>query len=243
MKLKSEWLDEKLGLEYQSNETDIWLESSITLRKLIGVLGILLPILLWFFLWMDTGRLKELESISHYYYTRVDGIFIVIVSLVAIFLIVYKGKEPIDFYLSLISGISALILLLFPTSSMISQFPDAQFAYSNTILDESTLRVWIHYLSAGLFLFVLALMSLFLFTKSNKSKSQRGRRKIWRNRIYRICGIGMIAAILIIAMRGLGWIDSDYYDQRNLTFWMEVIAVELFGISWLVKGETLLTDN
>ena len=86
-------------------------------------------------------------------------------------------------------------------------------------------------------------MSLCLFTKSDKPKHQRGARKIWRNRIYRTCGIIMIAALLVILSGMLELIPPDYYDGHHLTFWMETLAVESFGFSWLVKGRTLLRDR
>src|SRR6478735_2916006 len=98
-----------------SDPNEILVTQQITLRKLIGFLGILLPILLYVFLLIDIHYAKPLESISHYYFTRVSGIFVITVSLLAIFLIIYKGKERVDFIFSTLAGISALLLLLFPT--------------------------------------------------------------------------------------------------------------------------------
>jgi hypothetical protein len=40
----------------------------------------------------------------------------------------------------------------------------------------------------------------------------------------------------------LQWIPEDYYKSHQLTFWMETMAVECFGFSWLVKGETIFKD-
>ena len=37
-----------LKLDYPDND-NIWLSSGITLRKLVGIVGMLLPALLWFF--------------------------------------------------------------------------------------------------------------------------------------------------------------------------------------------------
>ena len=38
-------------------------------------------------------------------------------------------------------------------------------------------------------------------------------------------------------------IPEDIYQNHQLTFWMEALAVESFGFSWLIKGETLFKDK
>ena len=52
----------------------------------------------------------------------------------------------------------------------------------------------------------------------------------------------MTLALLVAFLGFLEVIPPAYYDAHNLTFWMEAIAIEAFGISWLIKGETILTD-
>jgi len=235
-------LTRALNVDYQEKD-NIWLTSSATLRMLIGILGMALPLLLWLFLYVASGYATSLESISHYYYTRVGSIFVIIVSLMAIFLIVYKGKEPVDFFLSFTAGIFALCVLLFPTSNITSICGDLDKNYSVTIIPGSLFRERFHYASAGIFLGCLAYMSLFIFTKSNIPEwSMRTTKKKISNIIYILCGIIMTLAMVIIFAGFLGWIPADFYDAHHLTFWMEALAVECFGISWLVKGQTLFKD-
>lgn len=229
-----------LNLDFK-DENSIWLTSSVTLRKIIGILGMALPFLLFVSLYMSSGLTYPLQSISHYYFTRVSSIFVIVISLMAIFLIVYKGKEPVDFYMSLIAGIFALLLVLFPTSNITDICCDINKKYSVTNLTESGFRITLHYISAAIFLLCLSFMSLFLFTRSDKSPEKRGSKKILRNRIYRICGVLMIIAVLIIFVGGVMY-PTEYYDKHQLTFWMETVAVESFGISWLIKGKTLFKD-
>lgn len=226
---------------------DIWLTSGYTLRKLIGILGMSLPLLLWLFLGIASNHYSVLESISHYYYTRAGSVFTIIVSLLAIFLFVYKGREPIDFYLSGIAGLFALCVLLFPTGNLVPELGDTSRPYATTYIApaaNSDFRETFHYISAAIFLLSLAFMSLLLFTRSRVSLKQRGRNKHIRNWIYVGCGIIMIVAILVIFIGGfLGAIPEDTYDRLSLTFWMETIAIEAFGFSWLVKGEAILKDG
>ena len=104
----------------------------------------------------------------------------------------------------------------------------------------SKFRAGLHYVSAAIFLSCLAGMSLFLFTRSNKSPEKRTPEKRIRNRIYRVCGVIMILAILGILAGVFGWIPDDAFDKYQLVFWFETIAIEAFGLSWLVKGEAIL---
>ncbi|MCG9792459.1 hypothetical protein [Flavobacterium algicola] len=234
-------ITEMLDVDFKEDDS-IWLTNSLTLRKVIGVLGMFLPLLLYVFLYVDSGVKYPLESISHYYYTRVSSIFVVILSMLALFLIIYKGKEPVDFFTSLTAGIFALCVVFFPTGNITNACCDAAAPYSVTKLNESAFREGFHYVSAGIFLVCLAYMSLFLFTKSDKAPSKRGDKKITRNHIYRTCGVLMIVAILVVFAGFLHLIPEPFYTSNHLTFWMETLAVECFGFSWLVKGETLFSD-
>ncbi|WP_430404250.1 hypothetical protein [Fluviicola sp.] len=151
-----------------TDDDRIWLTNGKTLRKTIGVLGMALPFLLLLSLYISSGFTESLESISHYYYTRVSGVFIGILSILGIFLIIYKGKEPIDLYVSLFAGLAVFFVVMFPTGNLSEICHDTSKAYCVTILSKSALRENIHYISAGVFLACLSFMSIFLFTKSKK---------------------------------------------------------------------------
>jgi hypothetical protein len=238
---------EKSELNVLLKKTDlennsIWLTNSLTLQKLIGILGMMMPLLLFVFLYLDNGLKYPLESISHYYFTRVCGIFVIILSLLAVFLIVYKGKDKVDFYISTAAGILALIVILFPTSNLTQLCGDLTKRYAVTILPESNFRMYFHYSAAGLFFLCLSYMTLFLFTKSNKSPNERGLKKTIRNRIYRTCGILIFLAVLILFAGSIKIIPAEFFKNYPLTFWMETLAIESFGFAWLIKGETLFKD-
>lgn len=216
----------------------IALSNQATLRKIVGILGMALPFLLYVFLYVDLGYNQTLPSISHYYYTRVCSIFVATMSMLAIFLIIYKGRAPLDFYLSAIAGIFAFCVVLFPTDNISG-------AFSVTVLKVSKVRPVFHYVSAAIFLTCLSVLSIFVFTRSDKSVKTRGIKKKRRNRLYRTCGGIMAAAILVILLWGINLLGTDltrFYNEHHLTFWMETIAVESFGLSWLVKGGAMMAD-
>lgn len=231
-----------LGLTY-SGEKDLWLKNSSTLRKVVGTLGMMLPVFLFVFLWIDSGLSHALPSISHYYYTRASSVFVALMSLLAIFLIVYKGEEPVDFFVSILAGVAALCVVLFPTGNLSYEVMDDSFRHSVTTLRDSSFREKFHYASAGVFLLSLAFMSAFLFTKTDKTGKEMTRNKKIRNIIYRGCAIMMVLAIVIILLGLFQVIPRAVYEENHLTFWMEVVAVESFGISWMIKGETLFRDR
>lgn len=230
-----------LDLDF-SEKNSIGLTEQRTLRILIGILGVFLPVLLYLFLYVDTGHSVPLESLSHYYYTRANSIFTITVSLLAVFLLVYKGKAPVDFYLSALAGIFALCLVLFPTDNLSSVCCDQEKTYSVTLLPRSPFREGFHYFSAAIFLTSLAVLSYFIFTISNKPAGERTRGKMHRNIVYKICGLFMALALLIVLAGKLEIITEPYYTDHHLTFWMETIAVESFGFSWLTKAEVFFKD-
>lgn len=243
--LKQTGLDKMLAVEFTGDD-NLWLQRSASLRKLVGALGMALPLLLVLYLLISNGRTAPLESISHYFYTRAGTIFTVILSLLAIFLILYKSEERLDFYISLVAGVAALLVVLFPTSNLYSPCDVCSTAGAGpivTYIENADLLPSLHYGAAAIFLGCLAYMSLFLFTKSNKSIQQRGTRKKIRNRIYRVCGVFMIAALLVMVLGLTEVIDPEVYYGNKLTFWMETLAVESFGVAWFIKGETLFKDK
>jgi hypothetical protein len=250
--------------DYQK-PNELWLTEPDTLRRLVGILGVLLPIMLPFFLWSDTGRTAPLESISHYYFTRVCAIFVTVVSLLAIFLLIYKGQTPGEFWLSTLAGIGALLLVMFPTDNIVkgvflkigrqgienglgkacdSCINSAESAYTATFLKDSTFRVEFHFIASGLFLLSLALLAAFVFTYTRKeiagvTDTAVVRRMKQRNLIYRLFGALMVLALVFVLV-GDKIVGEATYQLYHLTFWMETIAVESFGLSWLLRGDMLL---
>lgn len=156
-----------------TNDNTIWLTNSLTLRKIIGILGMAMPLLLFGFLYLDNGLEYPLDSISHYYYTRVSSVFVIILTLLAIFLIVYKGKDPADFYISLLAGIFAFLVILFPSTNLSQKCCDPNIKYAVTYLEPDTFRKNLHYTAAALFFICLSVMSLFIFTKSDKTPKKK----------------------------------------------------------------------
>lgn len=199
---------------------DLWLKR---IRNLAGFLGMILP-------WISligaiivsntTGVPAEFWptlSISATYYIcpALTGIL----TAASVVLMCYDGYSLRDNIVTTISGIFGIMIVLFPCACTVSGemvgFFQLPVAISNTI----------HCASACAFFILLSINSLFLFTIGEKEPTKQ--KKI-RNIIYRVCGIGMICALILMVL------PVSFFAK---TFVVEAIALTFFGISWLVKGQ------
>ena len=199
---------------------DLWLKR---IRNLAGFLGMILP-------WISligaiivsntTGVPAEFWptlSISATYYIcpALTGIL----TAASVVLMCYDGYSLRDNIVTTISGVFGIMIVLFPCACTVSGelvgFFQLPVAISNTI----------HCASACAFFILLSINSLFLFTIGEKEPTKQ--KKI-RNIIYRVCGIGMICALILMVL------PVSFFAK---TFVVEAIALTFFGISWLVKGQ------
>jgi hypothetical protein len=206
------------------SDPDSVIISYMTLRKIVGLLGISLPFVLVFgsFILDPTKQLQI--SVSAYYYTNMRDALVGIVCGVSLFLLAYHGYEWQDSLASKLAGLFALGIAFFPTSAT---------------HDKSDMISKLHYITAGIFFVLLSYMSIFLFTKSAGDMTPQ--KKI-RNRVYRICGIIMLISVIGIPMDVIPAIHNHIAFLKP-TLILETAALVSFGISWLTKGEALLKDK
>ncbi len=204
--------------------------SYLTLRKGIGFLGISLPFIL------SLGALIVFhngiqESISSYYYTGMRDVFVGILCAIGVFLFSYKGYESKDDIAGDLACAFAIGVALFPTA------PAGNVAALAGIIGI------VHLVFAAAFFLTLAYFSLFLFTKTDSKKTPT-KKKIQRNMVYKTCGYTMVICILLML------VDTVLPEELRVSlktyepiYWLESLAIVSFGISWLIKGETILTDK
>jgi len=201
--------------------------SYLSLRRTVGLLGVLLPFVLAIGLMMFFNQGIQ-SSISYYYHTAMGDVFVGIVCVIGIFLYSYKGYEPIDDIVGNFACIFAIGLALFPTHADPAH-PD-----------------WaghIHSICAALFFLTLSYFSICLFTKTG-SKQIKSNVKLLRNQIYLACGYIMLLCIFLIGLihiPALAELNAQLKEYSPV-FWFEAIAIVAFGISWLIKGEAILHD-
>ncbi len=204
--------------------------SYLTLRKAIGWLGLTMPFVLSIGgLVIFSATLQD--SISDYYYTGMENVFVGMVCVIGVFLFSYKGYEKKDDLAGDLACFFAVIVALFPTT------PEHDPSSAQKLIGV------IHFASAAMFFLILAYFSLCLFPKTSPTKKATAQ-KLARNKIYRICGALILVSLMLIAIFNLlpGSLADKFVSLRPV-FFLEAIAMIAFGISWLVKGETVLADK
>ena len=183
------------------------------LRAMIGWLGMLLP-------WIVVGLTWGFPpSISATWYTNACTPFMIILGSASFLLISYKGYERIDDVILTCSGIAGLMICLFPCKN-----PWEELDKVGTFMVDMQTSHIIHSVSAIVFFALLAYNSIFLFTKTSGEMTANKKK---RNIIYKVCGVGMLAAFLILL-----------FPAFPIKVWLtEAFALFFFGISFLTKAE------
>lgn len=217
---------------------DSLLISYQSLRRLIGVLALLLPLLCWFFA-SAIYDLPLLSSISSYYFTNVRDIFVGTLVGISFFLISYRGYERIDNWVTNTSGVLGILIAFFPTlPSGYGQTAANCNAIGFLLLSCPTANS-IHIIAASLFFLFLAVNAFFLFTKGSQ---QPTRQKKQRNLVYRLCGSTIFVLWLVTAFLAV-FKSGAAFQNSSLLFYLETAMLWAFAISWLIKGEFLLKDK
>lgn len=191
-------------------------------RNLVGFLGMILP---WLSL-MGAGIVAKTVgvpddfwrtlSISATYY--ITPFLTGILTAAAIVLMCYDGYDWRDNVVTTISGVFGIMIVLFPCNCTVATDYVGAFQLPVSVSN------FVHCFSACAFFILLSINSLFLFTLGESGTKMK---KI-RNIIYRVCGIGMLSALILMVL------PINFFAK---TFIVEAIALTFFGISWLVKGQ------
>jgi hypothetical protein len=210
-----------------------------TMRRMIGILGMALPLLLlaWSALVSDSPFI--LDSISSYYHTDARDLFVGIMCVISFFLLYYRGYDLLDFIAFKLAGTSALGIAFFPANMNCKTN-----CYIHLAPNLSPTTNLIHFISAAIFFVTLAYVSMFLFTKTDP-RATRGEmtpNKRRRNVVFVLCG-----AIIALCVASLVLVDALPENSRiyeyNPIFWIETLASLSFGFSWIVKSEVLFMDT
>ena len=196
--------------------------SYVTLRRIVGALGMALPFAVMVETWVQTRSFAILPSISASYDHQSRDLFVGILFTLAWFLGVYRGHERKDELAGNAACVFALGVALVPYDA-----PGYLWAF--------------HYLFATALFLTLAYFSMRLFTKTGGTAAQMTDMKKKRNRVYRACGwvmVGSIAVMATYSLTGATWTMGPV----PVIFAFETVALEAFGISWMVKGETWWRD-
>jgi hypothetical protein len=206
--------------------------SYFTLRKAIGWLGLLMPIIVrWGAKLFE--KIPSHDSVSAYYYTSMRDVFVGILAATGVFLFCYRGPDKQDNILTNIAGLCAIGIGLLPTEPIYHDLIAARFDTSaNCYSNHGPLGFHIYVVAA--FFLIISYLAIFRFPKPSRPFITK--QKLTRNKIYVACGIVMVVMLVaIVAIKAI--------SMKQSIFWPETIAIVAFGIAWLTKGQAILKDK
>lgn len=198
---------------------DLWLKR---IRNYAGFLGAILPwlsligaLIVNFLNPLGSGFWKNLSISATYYVTPP---LVGILTAASIVLMCYDGYSLWDNLITTISGAFGIMIVLFPCNCSIA--PESVGFFQLPVHISSK----IHNASACVFFILLAINDLFFFTRSVGFVTKM---KEFRNKVYIVCGIGMIVSMLLMVL-------PVHFPAK--TWIVEMLALSFFGVSWLTKG-------
>jgi hypothetical protein len=217
-----------------TNENSEMVVSYLTLRQMIGWIGLLMPIGVRLGALIFEG-IHTTDSISAYYYTGMRDVFVSTLVLGGALLTCYRTPAWHDNVVAIVAGVSAIGIGLFPMSptfaaEILQKYPEMGEAKCYIIRG----LLGFHFLFVGAFFSLSFYLVYFRFSAFTPQIPTR--QKVMRNKIYTLCGAAMFAAFITI-----GILAS--MNKASSIFWPEAVAVIAFAAAWLVKGQTILKDR
>lgn len=216
-------------------------------RRIIGLLGVLLPGALLFGWILDVDPLPS--SLSAHFHFDTGPLFIATWCIVGAFLISYHGYHWIDHLVTSAGGTGAIGLAQCPTPAAKEGSEVLSFCAAGAI----------HPAFVALFFISMIVLVACIFTRSNAVISMNPDRTTRLN-LVRWCGFlwyfipkspeesnarpgwkqvrdyTYMPAGLVMAVSGLLTIFSPESFGEMRVFWVEIAAISAFGVAWFIKG-------
>ncbi|MBV9446830.1 MAG: DUF998 domain-containing protein [Streptosporangiaceae bacterium] len=222
----------------RSTETNQLVISYMFLRKTVGWIGSLLPIVLILGNAIIFAAPRP-DSMSGYYYTHMRNVFIGALCALGVFLVAYDGYDDMERWITNIAGISALGVAFFPTKPAVCP------AGATACPPQSVVRLTtgqqvvggIHLFFAAVTFIALAFMAL-RFARPEGSSGESPEPSRRERVVYSVCGGTILSCVVLAAASNL--LPAPVQAAWPLLFIFEALAVVAFGVSWFVKGRTMM---
>jgi len=222
----------------------LYVRSYLLIRTLVGLLGILLPVL---FIVGEAayfrGGVHVRGSLSAYYHTSMRDIFVAGLCVIGFLLATYLSGQvrTWDFWLSLVAGVAVVAVVFFPTSRPGLAPGDPRCGATpvpagcspvQQRLGES-LVAGIHFACAVVFILSLAAIAFLFAYRARQYEHNRAVAAV-----QRVCGWVIIAAVVGAVV---GELAAVRIWELTPLYLAEVASVWAFGTSWLLQGRALWT--
>jgi hypothetical protein len=221
----------ELSIQHLPKTTHTLVVSYLSIRRAVGAIGLLLPVMLGPVGWLVFG-IRIQDNMSSYYHTGLRDIFVGSLCAIGIFLFCYRGYDWIENWTGNFGCLSALGVALFPLD-----------ANSDPLHQRSVLG-YLHSVSGGVFFLTLAFYSLYHFPSSRAEPREAAPHQAHRDFVYRTSGI-----VILLSMAAMGAYlfllpagPRRRLNAYHFLFWMEWIAVWAFAAAWLTKGRAILAE-
>lgn len=228
-------------MEQAVRQTDELALSQLSLRKGLGILGLLLPVVLLLVSVLSPTVSLQRSLSAYYYVPHLRDLLVGVLWAIGAFLVFYRGYTTVprafqnlptwlsrhmtDTKLTTLAGIGALATALLPTCN--------GYACASGFFIAA-----LHLAGSVTFLGTLAVLSICAFTESDSPRESWNAEKIWSNRVYTTCGWTIVACL--VAAGFVLWLKIESIGPVSQpVFWLESLAIWAFGFSWLVKGDAI----
>lgn len=195
--------------------------SYLTLRKIIGWIGCLIPLVIVLGSYTN-GFSPLLLSVSDYYHINSGDLLVGMLTVCGLFLISYKGHDFKDNLIANFAGVFIIMVAFFPN---LGEGREYLFQF----LSPRVVNV-IHFTSAVITFIFLGIMSYCQFSKTNNHKMKKAHKVLG----LVIWGALLLAGIVIIIPN-----NNFLINSLKILFWLEAVMLEAFGVSWLLKAKFL----
>ena len=196
----------------------------LTLKLLVGLMAVALgPLTV-----LLEGRFLDSISASYWTLGHSRDVFVGFLLAIAAFLASYNGQSRPQMIVSKVAAGAAVGIALLPCTR-VGTFPDSV----SLVLPEPCPRI--HYACAGIMFVILAFFCCVFYQHAKEKGHREARRRVV---IYAVCGVTIVASILVLGIDHL-FHPAVTAGIPNLTFWGELAGLSAFGVSWLTASRTL----
>jgi hypothetical protein len=208
--------------------------SYLTMRKCVGGIGVLLPLVL--LAGNEIIGYGSQPSMSAYYYTPMRNVFIGALAALGTFLIAYHGWDRPDKIITNLAGVSIIGVAFCPTTPLVGEVTPTENVVGT-----------FHLVFAAVAFLLLGVMSLRFATRMAMPPGVSPRQRIGYAFGFTPPGDSVATVAEIITYRASGFVIGIgvalFYPMTKVggesLFVLEAVMLVAFGVAWFLKGTTL----